>query len=551
MGIKNWLTSGLLRKILAALLIVSLGPFIALAYFTLESYQQTRDDVVGQSRQALDSKAFEDLEARTVLLAEAVATFLRERESDLDTIASLPRTEAAYLGFASAKHSQIWTVVGQGDEVYIQLALFREIAFIDASGMEVIKVSNQCEQYPFTCQVVVVQDLLDVSDPQNTLYMNEDYFAESMALEEGGTYVGSPIGSYVPYERAYAGAQNRSGERFRGVLRFAKPIFEDGQRVGVVVAAVEMLHILEISAHIAPASTVPLAEIDARQADYAYLVDPRGWAISHPRHFNISGVDENGQPVQPIREEDRGDPNNLYRPGNLSLMGFIDPGFPKLVAYNQAGGYGTITMRPWGERDRALGYAGIPYYTGRYDTPAGFGMVILTTDGARFHLEAGLLGKQIDNRIADLNMQQRLVMAAALLVVFVLAILLARNVAAPILRLTSAAQRIEVGDWEGARIEDLAQATGRDEVARLRRVFASMAEQVHEREARLRKQVHELQIVVDEVKRAAAVAEITETEFFYDLTSKADSMRRRRKGRSADENLLSSEEQDTRSDQQE
>ena len=119
-----------------------------------------------------------------------------------------------------------------------------------------------------------------------------------------------------------------------------------------------MLHLMEFTAHVAPSNSAPQAEIDPREADFSYMINPDGWAISHPRHFNIYGVDENGQPVKGISEEDQDQVDNLYRPGNLSQMGFIDPAFPALVVRNQQGINGTLWTK---ESKRALIYATIPY----------------------------------------------------------------------------------------------------------------------------------------------------------------------------------------------
>ena len=156
--------------------------------------------------------------------------------------------------------------------------------------------------------------------------------------------------------------------------------------------AIEMLHLMEFTAHVAPSNSVPQAEIDAREADFSYMINPEGWAISHPRHFNIYGVDENGQPVKGISEEDQDQVDNMYRPGNLSQMGFIDPAFPALVLRNQQGENGMLWTK---DNKRALIYATIPYFSGQYDTPAGFGLVILSTDGGRLHVDAEVLSKQV------------------------------------------------------------------------------------------------------------------------------------------------------------
>ncbi len=53
-----------------------------------------------------------------------------------------------------------------------------------------------------------------------------------------------------------------------------------------------------------------------------------------------------------------------------------------------------------------------------------------------------------------------------------------------------------------------------------------MAREVFAREARLRDQVRELRIEIDHVCEAQQVAEITETDFFRDLSGRAAELRR-------------------------
>jgi phosphate uptake regulator len=90
--------------------------------------------------------------------------------------------------------------------------------------------------------------------------------------------------------------------------------------------------------------------------------------------------------------------------------------------------------------------------------------------------------------------------------------------------LTRAAQRIGEGDYE----QDLSTLTpGRfsDEIGKLAQVFEIMVGKVHQREEKLKKQVAELQIVIDEQRRQEQVSEIVDSDFFRDLQDKARKMR--------------------------
>jgi len=109
------------------------------------------------------------------------------------------------------------------------------------------------------------------------------------------------------------------------------------------------------------------------------------------------------------------------------------------------------------------------------------------------------------------------------------AVLFARRLSRPVGVLTGAAERVEAG--EPVDTEALA-AVGRssDDVGRLARVFATMAEQVASRERKLREQVRALKVEIDHERRRQAVDEVTDTDFFRDLQGRAAEMRARAKG---------------------
>jgi hypothetical protein len=114
------------------------------------------------------------------------------------------------------------------------------------------------------------------------------------------------------------------------------------------------------------------------------------------------------------------------------------------------------------------------------------------------------------------------------------AVLVGRRLSRPVGVLTAAAVQIEsnqpVNEEELARI-----GRSGDDVGRLARVFAKMAEQVVVRERRLRDQVKALKVEIDHERRQRAVDEVTDTDFFRDLQGRAAEMRRRAKGEPVDE----------------
>ena len=116
----------------------------------------------------------------------------------------------------------------------------------------------------------------------------------------------------------------------------------------------------------------------------------------------------------------------------------------------------------------------------------------------------------------------------AVLVALIVSRFVTRRITTPMIALADAAVQIEEENFDPADL-DLNVVTERDdELGQLARVFESMAQTVYAREQRLKQQVQELQIVIDETKRKEQVTELTESEFFRDLTQKARRIRDKR-----------------------
>ncbi|MBN1658964.1 MAG: cyclic nucleotide-binding domain-containing protein [Anaerolineae bacterium] len=88
-------------------------------------------------------------------------------------------------------------------------------------------------------------------------------------------------------------------------------------------------------------------------------------------------------------------------------------------------------------------------------------------------------------------------------------------------------KRVAAGDYEGVAAPE---GRYRDKtMAALAAEFARMATQVRQREDDLRKEIAELKIEIDQVKRQRQVEEITDSDFFRDIKTRAREMRRREK----------------------
>lgn len=111
-------------------------------------------------------------------------------------------------------------------------------------------------------------------------------------------------------------------------------------------------------------------------------------------------------------------------------------------------------------------------------------------------------------------------------ILLVLIYWLARHIARPVIVITDAAAAIEAEEFDTKMLSPVIERP--DELGRLARVFQGMAEQVYAREAKLKRQVAELKIEIDQARKERQVAEITETDYFQELTQKARDLRQRR-----------------------
>jgi CheY-like chemotaxis protein len=87
----------------------------------------------------------------------------------------------------------------------------------------------------------------------------------------------------------------------------------------------------------------------------------------------------------------------------------------------------------------------------------------------------------------------------------------------------AAAADVETGRFESKQLDSVA---GRDDaLGQLARVFQRMAAEVRSREQRLKQEVRQLRIEIDDARAARQVAEITQTQYFQDLQAKASELR--------------------------
>lgn len=86
-----------------------------------------------------------------------------------------------------------------------------------------------------------------------------------------------------------------------------------------------------------------------------------------------------------------------------------------------------------------------------------------------------------------------------------------------------AAAAVETNEFQPEKLDVVASRD--DALGQLARTFQRMASEVKAREERLREQVRELKIEIDERRQERKVAEITSTDYFKDLRGQAEELR--------------------------
>jgi len=116
------------------------------------------------------------------------------------------------------------------------------------------------------------------------------------------------------------------------------------------------------------------------------------------------------------------------------------------------------------------------------------------------------------------------------LVILLINTLLKQYVIKPVYVLSGLADKISADENFATELESnaLQLITKRpDELGSLAQVFRRMASDVHERTGKLKQQVSQLIIKIDEMRRKEQVSEITDTDFFNDLQKRATELRKR------------------------
>ncbi|MEN6623818.1 MAG: HAMP domain-containing sensor histidine kinase [Smithella sp.] len=443
---------GILLKLLISFLVISIIPLVILGIIANENLHNTGSNVIQRTEElgtenlkaaqeigktsiedsvkALDNKATEAIELRTVELAARVADFLYERDKDLLFLASLEPDPQKYLrvyrtanrnvvdtdksdtndvsmsGYRVARsknpeNSQSWRNSPPIAFKMVAKPLYRELTFVDLNGREKIKIADG----------IISSNLADIRNKKNTYCRAEDYFSHLQKLKRNEIYVSRVIGAQVKgwiYQTpkgikvkpgsAYAGHENPRGKKFSGIIRWATPFYNnEGIKTGYVTMALDHTHVMEFTDHVVPTEERFSILSDGGSGNYAFIWDNKGRCISHARDFFICGFNpETGEEVpgwlsqetydkykksgKTLEEFVRALPsyNNFsqkkkpaseqIKKGCISLDCRVLDTAPQCQGWHEGSGNGGSGsfLILWSGLWKLTTYAAIPYYTGPY-----------------------------------------------------------------------------------------------------------------------------------------------------------------------------------------
>ncbi|EAR60913.1 putative bifunctional diguanylate cyclase/phosphodiesterase [Neptuniibacter caesariensis] len=459
-----------------------------LSSISQKSVTDVGDLAVNDAVAALDEKARNEIERITTDTANAIAGFLYQRDTDVLLASALDISKTSFQNFISQRRSRLmdqgdwlydpelnkWrerAIISSTDTVKSSLVenakdfhsfpkkqfhsswqpLYLEITYLDLEGREQLKVVSS---------ELMTDELKDVSDKRNTFIKAESYFSELEQLDRGQIYVSEVIGEYVPShvigtytpksaaktgieyqpeQSAFAGRENPLGQKFRGIVRWATPVYKDEQKIGYVTLALDHRHIMAFTDHILPTEERYTQIPDASEGNYAFIWDAKGRNIAHPRHYFIAGYDaQTGDPQIPWMEQEA---YAAWKESGLSYASYLqnaptfvnqkltkkpaaelkDTGLraldcrflnfaPQCTGWfdlTREGGSGSFVIF-WSGLWKLTTAAAIPYYTGQYaESERGFGFVTVGANVDDFHKATVATKERIDLEIERVEQKIR------------------------------------------------------------------------------------------------------------------------------------------------
>ena len=476
------------KKVLIITLLLSLAPLLVTSTILLINLQTTSSGLSREISESDDTQASESLTMRARQVAENISDFLHQCESDLLFLSRSRLDRPTLLEFYRTRRSEVWLRQGTPDiprESRELIPLYHSIALIDAGGQERVVIRDG--------RFLGGAELHNVSDPANTEFLSEDYFRRVRAFKRGKIYVSHLTGFHVSRQEQLAGAPTPesayNGSSYQGVIRFGAPLFDSaGGFAGMVILSLDQRHLMEFTQHIDPGKNFSTVFPCYDSGNYAFLFDDEGWIITHPKYWDIRGLDRNGKMVQPYSEgSTKTDIDTGRIPFNLDRAGFVHPSYPKVATAVRNGRVGYVDITNVGGAKKIMAYAPISYDTGDYRKYGIFGGVTIGFQADQFH-EAARKGSSLINRqLGRHRSTSAIIILATALISALSAWLLSRGISIPLRQLTEGAGKLAAGDSH-VRVA----VTSADEIGELAGTFNFMADELELRKQNILSTLDEL-----------------------------------------------------------
>jgi len=477
------------RKFLIASLLIALLPLLVASIFQFSGLEQVRDRLALEISNSAEQQAAEGLQMRARQVADNIADYLYRREDDLRFLSRFAADRQVLLSFWKQQRSEVWerraVAANQVREVRAQLPIYRSFALIDANGQEQMVLKDGRFLPPV--------ELRNVALPAFTEFKSETYFQAIKNMQPGQIHVTHLTGFHVNKQQQLAGAsepEHALGSRYEGVIRFGMPLYgPDGRFNGAFVISLDHRHLMEFTQHIDPGPHFSTVFPSYKSGNYAFLFDDEGWIITHPKLWDIRGVDRQGRLVPPYT--DSSSPRSIEAgtiPFNLDYAGFIHPNYPKASALVRKQQSGVLELTNVGGARKIMTYAPILYNTGPYKRHGIFGGITIGYQVDQFQQQASAGSHLITSKLKEYRQKSALFISLAALVAALAAWLLARGITRPLQHLSEGARRLANGET-GNRVV----VKGGDELAELALAFNAMVAELEQRKANLVATLEQLQ----------------------------------------------------------
>ena len=495
------------KKILVITLLLSLLPLLVSSVILLANLQSTSARLSTEISESDDRQAIESLQLKARDLAENIKDFLHQCESDLLFISRSRPDRFALFEFYQTRLSEVWQRGGgatavQGTHEF--RPIYRSIALIDRNGVEQVVIRNG--------SFIPKEELTDVSNPANTEFKSETYFQRVRSLKPGEVYVSHLTGFHVSKQEQLAGASDPEsaydGKTYQGVIRFGAPLFDkQGGFAGMVLLSLDHRHLMEFTQHIDPGKSTSSLFPSYQSGNYAFLFDDEGWIITHPKFWDIRGLDPAGRLVPPYnRRSSKADIESGRIPFNLDSAGFVHPGYPEVAAAVRARQEGYVDITNVGGAKKIMAYAPIFYDTGDYAKHGVFGGVTIGFQVDQFREASRKGSRLIDKQLGEHRQASAIIIFLTALLSALSAWLLSRGISIPLRQLTDSAEKLAAGD-SAERVA----VNSADETGVLAQTFNYMADELDLRKQSLLSTLDELRKsrleILDERNFKASVLE--------------------------------------------